>query len=434
MPAPTTLFSRIALTTALALLAFVLLTGLLVFRFILLPLGQQAADDLAALLVLSAQTWVELPPDTRPDFETELERNHRLALRTAPPSAMEPLRHAPPYLRFLSEALAARLGKTHPLYRTAGPPEHYWAVVPAGGRTLYFGFTHERIGTRPPLAFVGILVGAGAFILATTLLLVRHISRPLERFGRAVQELGHRGTTRPLPETGPRELALLARKFNELGGEIRRLVDNRTVLLGGLSHDLRTPLARMALALELLRGCEDETLVTRLKQDLDEMDRLVRRTLELARALHLEADDAPKRPLNAVVSARIETRAPQQQVALKISGGCRRPVAERPLGRILDNVLDNAFRYGAPPVEVRLECTLEGDRLWVLDRGPGIPENERERLFEPFHRLEPSRNRDTGGSGLGLAVARQLAELHGWRIRLQNRPGGGLAVCIELPP
>ncbi len=431
---PRTLAARIGLITGSALILFVLLTGLLLFRYILMPVGRQAADDLAALIVLSARTWVELPPPTRPLFEEELALNHDLTLTAEPPPvSLAPLSNPPPYLRFLEEALARRLGEPVRLQVETTDDERYWGRISLAGRTLHFGFTHDRVGARPPLVFLGVLAGAGLFLLVTTLLLVRLVNRPLERLAAAAEQLGQRGSTRPLPESGPRELALLARRFNLLSGQVHRLLENRTVLLGGLSHDLRTPLARMSVALELLGTRCDPAAVSQLRRDLAEMEDLVARTLELARAL--QAEPAELEPVDALAEALVsEHRARGRDLVLERQGAtCSRPVPALPLRRILDNLLENAFRYAPGRVTLALACE-ETVRLCVLDHGPGIPPEALEAVFEPFHRLEPSRSTATGGSGLGLAIVRQLAELQGWRVFLENRSGGGLAACVELPP
>ncbi len=418
---PETLFARTALTMAIALLAFVLLTGFLVFRYILSPVGHQAADDLAALMVLSAQTWAELPPETRPDFVAELERNHRLLLLDEPPAGgTEPLDYAPPYMRFLGESLSRRLGRPTSLYQVPGMPDWYWTRIPVADRELYLGFSHDRIGARPPKVLLGILFGAGLFILFTTLFLVRLINRPLARLDAGVRQLGKQGFSDPLPEKGPRELATLAGKFNELGHEIRRLLDNRTVLLGGISHDLRTPLARLRIALELLEGKEDRKLLRQMRSDLEEMDQIITRTLELAGVMRVEKKDGQKTPVVALLREIQADYARQgRSIRLELSKGCNPELPTLSLRRILGNLLDNAFHYGkGDEVQVTLGCEEAAVRICVLDSGPGIPEQELERVFQPFHRLEPSRNRATGGSGLGLALVRQLADAQDWRVRL----------------
>ena len=435
MRAPNSLFARTALTLAAALLLFILFTGIVTFRYILLPVGQQAADDLAALIVLSAQTWVELPPQIRPEFVAELEQGHRLRLRdTPPPGSLEPLAYHSPYMRFLEEALGRRLGQPTHLHQVPEEEPWYWAPVPAGDRILYLGFSHDRVGARPPRALLWIFAGAGIFILITTLLVVRRINRPLTRLGQGVQRLGQSGLLEPLEESGPTELALLARKFNELGGEVQRLLENRTTLLGGISHDLRTPLARLGIALELLEAHSDPELLAQMRRDLEEMNDIVTRTLELAGAMQADDGAMERRPLQHLVETVAEEyRRQGEALVVELPSSCSVEVPALPMRRILGNLLDNALHYGnGKEVVLRLECGKAKARVCVIDRGPGIPEAELERVFQPFHRLEPSRSTATGGSGLGLAIVRQLAAIQGWEVKLENRHEGGLAACVQV--
>ena len=431
-----TLFARTALALSVALLAFVLLTGVLTFRYILAPVGHRAADDLAALMVLSARIWAASTPRARPDFVAELQRDHQLLVRERlPETALLPLDYSPPYLSYLEASLSRRLGRPTPLRRSAERADWYWVAIPVGETSLFVGFSHDRIGARPPRLLLGIFLGAGLFILSTTLFVVRLINRPLARLDAGVRQLGRLGFSDPLPETGPRELAHLARKFNQLGREICTLLENRTTLLGGISHDLRTPLARLRIAVELLEGTEDERLLCQMRADLEEMDQLIGRTLELAGLMQPGAGDEAVRPLPPLLRALQADYARQgRTLALDVSDECQAELPALSLRRILVNLLDNAFTYGSgSPVKLNVRCSAEEIRICVLDQGPGLPGEALERVFQPFQREEPSRSRATGGSGLGLAIVRQLAEARGWRVTLANRPEGGLAACIEIP-
>ncbi len=416
------------------MLAFVLLTGFLVFRSILAPLGRQSADDLAALMALSARTWTALPPAARPALAETLRDEHGLRLRTTPPpAALTPVRGGTPYMRFLRRAVRRHFGEEAKLYRAAG--RWFWVYAPLENASFYFGFSHERIGTRPPRVLIGVLAGAGSFVLLTTLLLVRLVNRPLARLTASVRQLGERGFTDPLPEDGPRELALLARKFNALSQEIRHLLDNRTTLLGGISHDLRTPLARLELTVALLENQADPALLAQMRADIAEMDQIIGRSLELAGLMRAEPSADEKEPLITLLTDLQARYADQgQPFRLETAAAPRRlEVPRLALRRILGNLLENAFRYGGGNVTVTVRRRDDAIDLCVLDSGPGLPETELERVFQPFHRLESSRNSATGGSGLGLAIARQLADSHGWQVTLKNRAVGGLAACVHIP-
>jgi two-component system osmolarity sensor histidine kinase EnvZ len=218
-----------------------------------------------------------------------------------------------------------------------------------------------------------------------------------------------------------------------MAAEISELLTNRTTLFAGISHDLRTPITRMQLALELLPAATAPELVDRLRQDLDEMNRLITDTLELARGLEPHAAELVdlRDFIDGVVTG---LRQGEGAIEWLPAACCYCPVDTLALQRVLTNLLDNALRYsGNQPVELRCHCEAAAAVIQVLDRGPGIPESERDKVFQPFHRLESSRSRRTGGSGLGLAITRQLCNVHGWDIRLLPRRGGGTEAQLRIP-
>lgn len=429
---PKTLFARTALTLAAALLLLQLVVFGAMAWFVTGPLGRRAADDLAALMVLSAQTWAELPPETRPDFERELAERHGLVLESVPQPLPE---HDTllPYRWLLESALERRLGRAIPVL-TSPDPEFYWVDLPVADRTIRMGFARERIGAQPPYALSVIFAAFILAVIATALVLARRLTRPLRDLAEATRTVGRGAVPAPLPEDGPEELAQLARRFNLMGHEVQELLGNRTTLLAGISHDLRTPLARLRLAAAMLPRETDPALLGRIESDLDAMDRLIGQYLELARDMTPEPTERiDLRELIDKAVADARHAGARVRWEPESAGSCLREIAPLALGRILANVLDNARRYGGGhEIEVDCDCDSEPAAIFVRDRGPGIPDSERERVFRPFHRLEVARTRSAGGTGLGLAIARQLAERHGWEISLHPRPGGGAEARIVL--
>lgn len=432
MPRPLSLTAQNALRLALVFLVFEAVVGTAVVGLLMWPMARSAAGDLASLMVLSAQTWSELPPETRPAFAQELAEAHALALRGSPPEAARPIDWHGPFAEELEADLGRRSGQPVVLASSqeAGRTWH-WAALPSGGRTLWIGFPHDRVGTQPLAAALLVFgAGVGLAILAAWWLAVRTVA-PLKRFDAAAAALGQGVMPALLPESGPRELAALAQRFNRLARQVQDLLEARTTLLAGLSHDLRTPLARMRLALEMLERRPDPAWIHRLDTDIGEMDRLVGDMLDLARGLGSEepvpvdlgalAEELAARAREG--GAQVELRA--VPVVLDLP--------ETSLRRVLGNLLANALRYGAgQPLELRLEQGGAGWRIGILDRGPGIPEDQLAAVFRPFHRVDASRNPVTGGTGLGLAIVRQLAQANGWQVNLENRPGGGLAAWLSL--
>ena len=433
MRQPRTLFARTGSTLTIAMMVFLLFSVAVVFHYILIPVSKRAADDLATLMMLAAQTWVELPPDTRPDFERELLEGYdlKLTLADTPLPFTENLQ---PYLSFLEEALTRRVGEPVPI--RSGPPDTtkwFCVDIPMGGRIIRISFPHERIGARPPIASVLVAAAGTLVILLTSLLLVNRLIRPLARLSRATTQVGRGGTFSPLQETGPMELVTLTQGFNRMAGEIEQLLANRTTLFAGISHDLRTPITRMQLALEMLPADTDPTLVTSLRQDLEEMNRLISDTLDLARGLGPQEPEAIdlREFIDGIVTSQRHSGANIQWTP---ESCCICSVDALALQRILTNLIDNAVRYGGDsPVELRCYCNNHEAVVQVLDLGPGIPASEREQVFQPFHRLEASRSRRTGGSGLGLAIARQLCDAHGWSIQLLPREDRGTEARLHIP-
>ena len=417
------LFRSLALGLTPALASVALASAGVLIWLIVMPVNQRAVSDLAALMLLSAQTWVELPPDTRPVFELELLEAHGLLLTDVEeqlPSAESRRR----YVTWLSAEISQRLGQPVRV-QTSLDPEWHWADIPLAAETIRIGFAHERIGTSPVTAAVLLLLLIVLASVLAALVMARGFARPLETLAAAAQRVGAGQTPEPLPEAGPRELAELARRFNRMAADVRETMRNRTTLLSGISHDLRTPLARMRLALEMLPANTDSELINALQRDVEDMERLIALFLEIGRGLAQNREEDIK--LVSWLASLAQDAAPDR-LALELDAGdeviCRGD--PQALERILSNLVDNARRYGgdAAPV-LRLRGHGPSAQISVLDRGPGIPESEHERVFEPFYRLEGSRSQETGGSGLGLAIARQLAAANGWTLSIRRREGGG---------
>ncbi len=430
---PRTLFARTGITIGITFAIFLLFSSAVVINYILVPLARRAAEDVGTLMVLSAQTWGELTPAARPAFEKELMKNHALKVGLA--ESPFPVTSNPwPYLHFIENMLEQHLGKPVALLEDHQATSWFYADIPMGGQTIRVGFPSSRVAVRPPFAALLVILAGAIAVVLTSLLLVRRLTLPLARLSEATSRVGRGEVLEPLPETGPRELVELTHNFNIMERELGELIENRTTLLAGISHDLRTPLTRMRLALELLP--EDRTnteLTNRLRRDMEEMDQLIGVTLEMARGTKTrDTENVDLREfLDGIVTGYEQSGT---RIDWRPGACCYCAIAPMALQRILLNLIDNAIRYGndAPPA-VECHCEPEQAVIQVLDRGAGIPEHEREAVFRPFHRLESSRNRRTGGSGLGLAIARQLADAQDWEIELLPRDRGGTVARIRIP-
>jgi len=220
-----------------------------------------------------------------------------------------------------------------------------------------------------------------------------------------------------------------ARAFNEMQQRLASYIRERTATLAAMSHDLKTPVSRLRLRAELL---EDSEVKKKIAQDLEEMESMIQGTLEFMRGGQSAEMAQPVDVKALLESLQADAQITGAEVA--IEGAAARPYVGRPqaLKRCLGNLLDNALKYGKSALLV-VDDAPERLTIRVRDRGPGIPEPELERVFEPFYRLEGSRSRDTGGTGLGLSIARQIAQVHGGSLHLRNLPQGGLEAVLTLP-
>lgn len=296
------------------------------------------------------------------------------------------------------------------------------------GDTAVFRTIAPRFGPRLPRV-IFIQLGVLALVLSAALYAVtRTITRPLDDLARAADEVGRGASTTPLQERGARELRRATHAFNSMQERLRRYLNSRTQVLAAMSHDLRTPLTRLRLRVESI---DDDDLRQRCVEDLDEMSNMIRGALGVFRGLN---DEETPVPVDIDALAReLQRQHAELGGEVSVVGEAHSPYTAKPLAlkRCLGNLVQNAIRHG-----VRATIRIEDGKqlvLRVLDEGPGIPDDMLEKVFEPFFRLEQSRNRDTGGTGLGLSIARDIAQAHGGSLTLRNRPEGGLEATLTLP-
>ncbi len=267
-------------------------------------------------------------------------------------------------------------------------------------------------------------------LVACCWLAVRLATRPLEALATAADALGPELKPARLSEKGPSEVARAARAFNAMQERIAIYTAERMQILAAISHDLQTPITRMRLRLDV---DDDGERAGKLQQDLREMENLVKEGVAYARTLHGTGEEARRIDLDALLDSIV---CDYVDAGAKVSMASRATLAvtARPqaLRRIVGNLVDNALKFGgSATIDVR-EMSDGRVAISVLDGGPGIPAESLEAVFEPFYRLETSRNRHTGGTGLGLAIARQLARAMDATLSLANRPEGGLAATLTL--
>jgi two-component system osmolarity sensor histidine kinase EnvZ len=243
--------------------------------------------------------------------------------------------------------------------------------------------------------------------------------------------MGRGATPQPVPESGPAEIGTLAQAFNQMAADLKRLDDERALLLAGVSHDLRTPLSRIRLGLEMMDDKGDAGIRSGIEQDIQDIDTAIGQFLDFARLRNTEPV-IPDSDLNSIVQHTV-TRYVRAGRHVTFDPGTIPNLPLRPtaIQRLLANLIENALRHAASGVEVITGRERDDVYIEVLDRGPGIPADAAGRMLQPFTRLDSARG--GSGTGLGLAIVDRIAKMHGGRVALLPRPGGGLRARIELP-
>ncbi|MCW8935752.1 MAG: ATP-binding protein [Gammaproteobacteria bacterium] len=431
---PKTLFARTVAMIATVSVAYLLFAFSVISYFMLVPVGKQSADDLAALMVFSAHRWSEITNEERIEFEHQLRDIYHLNI--ADGQQIRSVNFKPlPYYYFLESSLKSLTGQDVQLKisKDDNNIDWYWANLTVNKQDICIGFSSTHINAQPPMVLLLLLSVGGLATLITAAAIVRHLTTPLERLSKNALRIGSGEEPELIPETGAEEMATLAISFNKMAVQVKELLSNRTTLLAGISHDLRTPLARIQLALEMLPENADPVLVQGIRGDVEQMNCLIGQFLELSKTLEKgeQQNIDIVETLDDLVSC---ARRGGADIQWQSAGHCtliNNPMAIR---RIIVNLLENAVRYGKnQPVNISHSIKDEFVIIKIMDRGQGIPANEIEAVFRPFHRLEQSRNLETGGTGLGLSIALQLAEINNIKLKLYARKNGGTVAEIIIP-
>lgn len=431
---PATLAGRTTLALLAGLLVFHLGSVWLLERDVRGAVEEGRETHLADHAAMAARVMGTLPEDVReaaaralstPAFEATW--GHRSApAEAADDTALAPLRdrlqrRAPELANLrLRLGLAPADDGSRRLRGTMRLADASWVSFAAEVPDLAPVPTHTSLPSLSAMALGIVLV---------SLLVVRWITKPLRRLAKAAEDFGNGAAPVPLTESGPREVQEAARTFNAMQARIHRLVADRTQALAAVSHDLRSPIQRLRLRAGFLDDVEAQRAID---GDLDEMEGMIESTLAYLRG-ETESEDPRQADLAAILTTLVDDASDRGATAT-YAGPDRLPMRLRPVAikRALANLVDNAVKHGGG-ARVSLEERPGAVTVRVEDDGPGVPEAALEAVFEPFHRLDASRNRGTGGTGLGLAIARQVVTAHGGSVALANRPGGGLVATVRLP-
>ncbi|MBX3608359.1 MAG: HAMP domain-containing protein [Hydrogenophaga sp.] len=430
---PASLFGRnLLLIVALVVLGQVV-GALLVTQLLLKPRLERTADIAAGQVSALRDGLRALPPAERDAFVAAF--NRRIAQERTQDPTRWPRVLAPVQRRFIRE-VSTRLAQdgTSLVWRSEdGSPlalrlivdgHEHWVSVP----NLFTAREFSGAWIAASLA-AGLIAALGAWFIQ------RRINRPLVALVAAARALG-RGEPAPrLPEDGPSEIATVSASFNQMSDDLARQDQQRAVMLAGISHDLRTPLTKLRLSVDIAGDRLEPALAEGMVRHIETMDALVGQFLDFARAGDAQALDplVPDSDANALARAAAEASAAQGlPVDFEAGELPRLPLRPLALRRALDNLIANAHRHGAAPVVLRTSADAQALRLSVEDHGTGIAPAERERLRQPFQRAGASRT-GAPGTGLGLAIAERMARAHGGQLLLDNAAHGGLVATLVLP-
>ncbi|MDX2219596.1 MAG: ATP-binding protein [Burkholderiales bacterium] len=451
---PRSLLTRTVLIILLALAATQAVSFWLFNRLYSQPRQQIAAAGFASHLKSISAALETIPPERHLEFigrlqEREGVRISRVKADQGETESEVELAPDVPGLRNVRARLKREYGESADIWVRPRNPNLFLIKLPVGVREYWVAFPRNRIERDTGMAWLGWAVFGASIALLGAFLLMRKVSQPLRELAQAARLLGKGGTPRPVGLEGPSEVRAVAAAFNQMQADLQRQAQERATFLAGVSHDLRTPLARMRLNIEMLGQKVDDGTRTDMAADIDDMDAIIGQFLDFARE---ESGETPVlSSLNALVEDVIARRIGNGSNGGGGSGGGMGALADANIRKILGNLpdlplrvvavrrmianlLENAAKYGGAQIDVETSVAGNAVLLCVKDRGPGIPADQVERLKQPFTRLDEART-GASGAGLGLAIVERVARLHGGRLDLLPRDadGGGLEARVTLP-
>ena len=327
----------------------------------------------------------------------------------------------------LRRALARRLVYPYQI-DTVSSEQQVWVWVQLADGVLSVRLPRSRLFSDTTYIFIAWMVGSSIVLFAVATFFMRNQVRPIRRLAKAAESFGRGIDVPDFKPQGAAEVRLAARAFLQMRERIRRQIDQRTIMLAGVSHDLRTPLTRMKLQLAM---ASEDPEVANLASEVIEMERMVEGYLAFAAG---EGEEEPKTlRLSKLLGGVIEQASKNgAEIALRLDADPEITLRPAAMRRCLTNLLSNALRYGSA-VQVRAKVRRKRAEIIIDDDGPGIPADRREDVFRPFYRLDESRNPSTGGTGLGMTIARDVVRGHGGELTLEDSPTGGLRARIRLP-
>ncbi len=393
------------------------------------PRARQLSQLAASVVNLTRAALVSAQPERRRDLLLELSDREGIVVYPAEPADQTDPLESSVLMARVAEELRRRLGADTRLAASVNDLEGFWISFTIDGDRYWVALPSERLKRLFPWQWLGWGAAALALSLAAAYLTVSRVARPLNQLADAATALGRGTDPPPLAESGALEVATVAQAFNRMAADLHELDADRALILAGISHDLRTPLARLRLAVEMIGT--DEATRDELCEDVDEIDQIIGQFLDFARAAGGEATQALQ--VDALLAELAEGyRRRGAMVSLVAGAGLSLEARPKALRRLLTNLIENALRHGGGEVELASRAAGDALLLEVADRGPGIAPDQVERLKRPFTRLDESRS-GARGAGLGLAIVERIARSHAAKFDLLPRPGGGTLALVQLP-
>jgi len=427
--------TRLTLLLILVLLSFQIIMMIITMSMGLLPVIHQSVEDLSERLLDTATHWSSLTVYEKPDYEQYIQLTARFYFFNSKKynnildsSEFSEL----VFNKLLSETLSQKQNKIIKIHSThINNNNFYWMELDIHRKVVRIGFKHERIGTNPYAIFFALLALNIIFSLLTAYIFVRYITHPLMQLLNAAKSLGRGIKPEIEHKNNSREIQDLYDQFEKMSTEVASLLENRNTLLIGISHELRTPITRLTLLLEMARDKLGDSDLDNCNQVLQEMNAIIGQFLSLGRGISVQEStqvnlyDALQKIVDSFSTDRINF-IPDSPYLINIPLDALR--------RVVLNLIDNALKYSNnKSINVAIEITESSFAVIVLDRGIGIPDDRTAQILQAFVRVNKDKQLNIKGLGLGLAISHLIAQTNGWTLTFTSRLGGGSIVKLDIP-
>lgn len=400
------------------------------------PRAQQMAAQVISIVTITRAALTHSAPDLRRELLFDLASNEGIRIYPLEQTdAVEP----PPdsgLMPVLESTVKGRLGQDTKFAGRVNDVGGFWVSFKIDDDEYWLRLDRERIEGVSSIQWLGLATTTLVLSLLGAVFISRLINQPLARITTATRRIAKGQTPDPLPEKGPAEIREANRSFNQMVADLARVESDRAVILAGISHDLRTPLARMQLEVEMAGLADDAR--KGMQSDLSQMDEIIGQFLEFAKPSDKVSAASVDLTWLMTECAHEAARLPDVRITSNIADNVNVFGNATDLRRVINNLIENARRYGKTAgtneTTIDIACKNQGNHaiIEIADSGPGVPDSEIERLLRPFTRLDTARGQ-ANGAGLGLAIVERIVKRHHGSLKLSNSPTGGLRIRIAIP-